>query len=317
MRRWIALFILFAVLLALPACKTETGGESSSIPEEVGFTFVDDLNRTVTVDNPQRVAVLLGSFAEVWLLSGGQLVAATDDAWTERELDLSEDVRSLGSIQSPSLEWLLASKPDLVILSSNTAAQVNMMESLENAKLTLAYFSVNSFPEYLHMLDICTQITGRRDLYDANGLAVQRQIDAVMDRIPQLEQPPRVLLLRAASTNVKAKNSESTVTGIMLKELGCVNIAEDESSLLENLSLESILYQDPDYIFVVVQGTDGQAAMEQMETLLTSNKAWSGLTAVKEGRYYILDKQLFHFKPNHRWGESYEILADILYGTQE
>jgi len=27
----------------------------------------------------------------------------------------------------------------------------------------------------------------------------------------------------------------------------------------------------------------------------------------------VLNKELFHYKPNARWGESYEILANILY----
>ena len=31
------------------------------------------------------------------------------------------------------------------------------------------------------------------------------------------------------------------------------------------------------------------------------------------GRYVILPGELFHYKPNKRWGESYEYLADILY----
>ena len=31
-------------------------------------TFVDDLGRTVTVNNPQRVATLISSFADIWSL---------------------------------------------------------------------------------------------------------------------------------------------------------------------------------------------------------------------------------------------------------
>ena len=38
---------------------------------------------------------------------------------------------------------------------------------------------------------------------------------------------------------------------------------------------------------------------------------------VREGRLYFMDKNLYNLKPNHRWGESYEILADILYGESE
>ena len=94
----------------------------------------------------------------------------------------------------------------------------------------------------------------------------------------------------------------------MLADLGCVNIADSETGLLENLSLETIVAEDPDYIFVVVQGSDPADAL--------SNPAWEGLTAVREGRYHVMDQRLYNVKPNARWGEAYEKLADILYPEQ-
>ena len=56
--------------------------------------------------------------------------------------------------------------------------------------------------------------------------------------------------------------------------------------------------------------------MNNVEQLLISNPAWNSLTAVKEGRYYVLDKRLYNLKPNARWGEAYQKLADILYPVQ-
>ena len=41
--------------------------------------------------------------------------------------------------------------------------------------------------------------------------------------------------------------------------------------------------------------------------------AWQELTAVREGRYHVMDQRLYNVKPNARWGEAYEKLADILY----
>ena len=50
-----------------------------------------------------------------------------------------------------------------------------------------------------------------------------------------------------------------------------------------------------------------------MADTFESNPAWSGLSAVKNGRYLLLPRDLFHYKPNARWGESYAYLANILY----
>ena len=55
-----------------------------------------------------------------------------------------------------------------------------------------------------------------------------------------------------------------------------------------------------------------QAALDNLDASLTSNPAWSGLTAIQNGEYFILPQELFHYKPNARWSESYAHLLDLL-----
>lgn len=283
----------------------QTGSED----EEICFT--DDLGRQVVVKPPQKAAALIGSFADIWLLAGGELAAAANDSWDSLELPLDEQVVNLGSITEPDVESLIMAKPDLVLASVNTDADLALEEILAQAGIPTAYFSVSDFEEYLHMLDICTMLTGRRDLYEENGLKIQEEIMQVKSRIDG--SSPRVLFLRASASSVKAKGSEGNVCGEMLADLGCINIADKEDSLLEDLSMEAILAEDPDYIFITTQGSNQEAAMENARQLLLDNPAWNALTAVKEGRYYVLDKRLYNLKPNARWGEAYQGLADILY----
>ena len=54
-------------------------------------------------------------------------------------------------------------------------------------------------------------------------------------------------------------------------------------------------------------------AMAYMEQTFQQNPAWAGLSAVQADRYILLPRDLFHYKPNARWGESYAYLANILY----
>lgn len=304
LKRMLVLFTAGIVLLC--GCG---GTKKAEETEEVIFT--DDLGREVAAGHPQKAAALIGSFADIWLLAGGELVAAANDSWDSLGLSLDESVVNLGSITEPDVEQLIASGPDLVLASANTAADLELEGLLTDAGIPVAYFDVSNFEEYLHMLDICTQITGRRDLYEENGLKVQEQIEQVLMRPDG--SAPRVLFLRASASSVKAKGSEGNVCGEMLADLGCVNVADVDGSILDELSMEAIIVSDPDYIFVTLQGSDQDAAMENMEQLLLRHPAWSTLSAVKENRYYMLDKRLFNLKPNARWGEAYTQLADILY----
>ncbi|MDE7192753.1 MAG: ABC transporter substrate-binding protein, partial [Oscillospiraceae bacterium] len=239
--------LLAAVLLTGCAAGSDgsaaDGGTGEPAAAE-GYTFTDDLDRSVTVCDPKNVAVLLGSFADVWYLAGGELAAAPEDAWEDFDLPLSESAVNLGKINDLSLEMLFSASPDLVIASPNIRVDLEWLETLESAGIPVAYFDVSDFADYLHMLDICTDITGRKDLYKTNGTDIQSQIDKVLnesaERVAQ-SGAPAVLSLRASSASVRAKNSSGNVLGEMLKALGCVNIADSESSLLENLSMEYII----------------------------------------------------------------------------
>ena len=301
--------------LFLIICLLFTACGVSTTPSAAGVTFTDDLGRTVSVENPRRVAALLGSFAQIWMLAGGEVCATADDAWDDLALDLPEDAVNLGGTKALNLELLLAARPDFILASANTRQNLEWQDTLEATSIPVAYFDVSDFDDYLRLLKVCTGITGRPDLYETHGTAVQAQIDAVLAQSQQRladTEPPTVLCMRASASSITVKNSLDNVLGEMLHSLGCVNIADSDESLLEQLSIERILQADPDYIFFVQRGDDDAGTQFHIQQLLEGDPAWAELTAVKEGRVHFMDKALYNLKPNHRWGEAYEKLEAIL-----
>lgn len=298
------LSMILAVCLILPGC--------GRAPEQsAGMTFTDDLGRSVTVQEPRRVAALLGSFAQIWMLSGGTVCATADDAWDDLDLDLSDDVVNLGNTKQLSLELLLAAQPDFILASTNTRQNMEWRDTLESIGIPVAYFDVADFDDYLRLLKLCTDLTGRPDLYEENGLAVQAQIDAVLEKRAG-EPATTVLCMRASASGIAVKNSRDNVLGEMLHSLGCINIADSNAMLLENLTMEYILAEDPEFIFIVQRGDDAEGMRQYVRDHLESDPAWSKLTAVQQGKVYFMDKNLYNLKPNHRWGEAYEKLEEIL-----
>lgn len=290
------------------------------LAEETGVSFVDDIGRNVTVERHDRVVTLIGSFTDIWLLAGGEVVAAANDSFDSFDLNLGDDVVNIGSHVEPDIEKIIAAKPDLVIASANTDADIKMEKILTESGITVAYFSVSNFNEYMNMLEICTDITGRKDLYIRNGTEVQKQVDAARELVNQRnlegKEAPRIVFLRAGASGIKAKGSYGNVGGEMLADLGCINIADNDSSLLDDLSMEAIIAADPDFIFVTTQGKDAEAVQRNIEETLLGNPVWNKLSAVKNGRYFLLEKELYNLKPNARWGEAYQKLAGILYGGE-
>ena len=317
MKKTITLALIIVLLLSVLSGCGQSGKDESSSGEWTPLTVTDDLGREVTLETkPEKAAILLGSFAETWVLAGGDICATVRDSWDDYDLDLVETtVKNLGSHGSVNMELLFESQPDIIIASANTKAQVELMGTFEKAAIPTLYFRVNSFEDYLRMMEICTKITGRDDLYQQNALDVKERADAILARAAAAAEAngaPKVLFIRASAKTVQAKGSGDTVTGFILKDLGAVNIA-DGSDLTDNLSIEKIIVEDPEFIFVVIQGDDQEGAQKALSDELTGNPAWADLTAVKEGRVYFLPRELYHFKPNARWDESYKGICDILY----
>lgn len=320
MKRIIALLLcgaLIGSMLSGCAQEQQAGGETEQVhtteksADEI--VFIDDFGREVTVSNPQRVITLTSSFSDIWYLAGGvdKLVATTNATWTYFDLPLREDIVNLGASKQLNLEQIIACEPDLILASCGTDRNVELEAAFEEMGLNAAYFSINNFDDYLRVLKTFTEITGCKENYKLYGMDVQEEVEAALTRIDG--RKPSVLYIRATGSSCKVKNSEGTILGEMLSDMDCVNIADVEGSLLEQLSMEVILEANPDYIFVVLQSANPTDAQEILESTLLSNPAWATLNAVQEERYYVMDSNLYNLKPNARWGEAYEQLADILY----
>lgn len=294
---------LLCVLLLFSSCSRQQ-------EKKGGLVFTDDLGRTVTVEKAERTAVLIGSFAQIWTLGGGKVVASPDDAWNDLDVDLDEDCINLGKINALSMEKLIASNPDFVLASPNIRQDVSWCDTLDKMGIPVAYFEVFDFNDYLNLFGIVTDITGRKDLYEIYGSDVKSEVDEILSK--NRTDSPKVLCLLASTQYLKAKNSSSSVMGCMLRDLGCINIADSESSLLENLSIEYILQENPDYIFITQRGDDMEGMMRFVAAYFVDHPLWNELDAVKEGRVYFMEKELYNLKPNHRWGEAYRKLQEIL-----
>ncbi len=256
-----------------------------------------------------RVVCLYGSYAEAWLLAGGELVGVTEDAVKERGLDVGE-AQVIGTVKEPNAEAIIALEPDLIIFSEDIAAQVDMVDVFTDAGIAVSGYRVDTFGDYSEMMEEFCGITGHKELLSEYVEKPREQIESARDKYGFKEEGPRVLLIRAFSSGIKAKTDDE-LAGAIMKDLGCNNIADDHPSMLEDLSLEEVISSDPDYIFVTTMG-DEDAALSYLQGVIEENPAWEGLAAIKAGRFHVLPKDLFHYKPNHRWGESYEYLGKLL-----
>ena len=257
------------------------------------------------------------------LMDTGQFIYVPDETKLEKPLKVGLVTRSnnphnliivgAGAGNTINTALLVASEPDFVICSADIEAQVKAAELLKDAGIPAAVFKVESFKDYLSMLKICTDITGCSELFEKNGTDVERNIKSILESVKNNKFEKNILFIRAGSSDssTKAKKADDHFAAAMLEELGAYNIADNAPILLDGLSIEEILREDPDFIFISTMGNE-QAAIEHMDSILQT-PAWKSLSAIKNGKYAYLPKELFQFKPNARWDEAYEYLIGLLY----
>ena len=278
------------------------------------LTVTDDTGTVVSVPlKPKKVAVLLSSLADLWITAGGSLDITVGETvergFAEESVILVDD----GAGKTVNLEVLIAAQPELVLYSPDIAGQLEIKDALLEAGIPAVGFSVETFEDYLRLLEICTQILDTPERYQRYGEDLRKEVDDLI-AAAQAQTQPRILFVRAGSSAkfTKAKNASNHFVCQMLQNLGAKNIADSAPVLLDGLSTEAVVFSDPDFILFTTMG-DESAGTAYMESLL-ADPVWQTLTAVKTGQVHQLPKELFQYKPNSRWPEAYAYLIHLLYG---
>ena len=318
------LLSILSLLMILTACSKEVSQTNQNSPQSEEtpdfssyyYTFTDDVGNEIELaKKPQNVAVLFSSYAEIWEISGGKVDITVQESidrnLVENDCILVDEKSGHTSID---LERLIASEPDLVIGTADYEIQCETIELCRENDIPAALFRIETFEDYLETLKICTDINGEPQLYEEYGVKVGEKIENLLAQIKNTQQNSKDILFVRAGTSgksTKAKTAEDNFVCAMLKELGTNNIAEKAPILLDGLSLEEIVVSNPEHIFITLMGNQ-EAATDYMNSVL-SETGWNSLTAVQNQNYHYLPKDLFHYKPNHRWYDAYKQLAEILY----
>lgn len=279
---------------------------------EEAVIFIDSRDEEVTINkNPDKVVGLYASYLDLWYEAGGEIVARLKSR--SKIPEAFKNAEEVGTMTQPNVERILEIQPDLVILRHDMRGQGDLIPIFEENNIPFITINYNNFEEYSYAMRLFTAITNKEDLYQDKVVKVKDEIDNTLTKVPR-DKEPSVLLMFATSKGVSVK-LENSFVGDMLKELGAKNIAYDAKLTDEEMqvfSMEKVLERDPDFILVQTMG-DIEKIKDRLVKDVEENPAWGSLTAVKEGRYIILPKDLYLYKPNARYAEAYKGLAEILY----
>jgi cobalamin transport system substrate-binding protein len=249
---------------------------------------------------PQRVVSLAPSVTETLfaLGFGDRVVGVTTYC------DYPPEARRLpkiGGFTNPSVEAIVATRPDLVIGVKDSSHPVKTKE-LEGLGIKIALISVTSLDEILNSFKSVARLLGRQEAGDKLAQEINRQFEQVKKRVAPV--PRRSTLLAVRLRPLVAVGGKNFIDELITLA-GGDNIAGNAAQPWLNLPDEYVVAKAPQVIIQAGMGSERG----------TSAKYWSDLKsipAVREGRVYSYpsDKIL---RPGPRVGEGLEEIARLVH----
>ena len=215
----------------------------------------------------------------------GQVLAVDDQSnYPPEVLDKPHDL----SGYQPNVEAIAALKPDLVLIADDTSGLSKQLDALGLA--TWVGLAATSFDDVYSQIEQLGALTGH--IGEAAELVskMQSEIDAAVKATPQ---PTKPLTYFHELDNTYYSVTQNTFIGQVYALFGLQSIADfqEVSSDYPQLSAESIIQADPDFIFLADGGFG-----ESPETV-AARPGWANLKAVTGGHVVVVDADIAS-----RWG---------------
>lgn len=290
------------------------GADTDAAPERVAGTgartevasaieVVDDAGRTVRLDAPaRRILSLIPARTDLLLAIGAadRLIARTRYDDDPRLAHLP----SLGDALTPSVEWIAAEQPDLVIAWPDTRSR-DVVHRLIELGIPVYGSRVESLDDVNRAIGHVGQLLGLEARADSIAHAIRATHDRVRAAVARRDRPG-VLYLIGLDPVMAA--GPGTFIDELIGIAGGRNIFADAGALWPQISLEEIVRRDP---ALIVMASDDVAAGDLAERL-AARAGWRDIAAVRTGRVYRVDPATFN-RPGPSVGPAAAALARLLH----
>jgi iron complex transport system substrate-binding protein len=274
---WLLLAGLFLSACDAPAARApaadRTAGAASSV-----VVVEDPTGRPVSLDGPARRVVSMMPAITEWIIAmdaAGRLVARTD---YDRHPAL-DTLPSVGGGLTPSVEWLAARRPDLVIAWPDAPSR-SIVARLEQVGIPVYTAPIESIEESLAVAADVGRLLGEANAADRAITGVRAGLDSIRAAV---EGHPTPTVLYLIGLDPLTAAGPGTFIDELIRVAGGRNALSDLRIRWPQISLEEVVRRSPDVVIVASVGTRDPA------TILASQPGWRDVPAVRDGAVHALD----------------------------
>lgn len=311
MKRYVVFVALLIVaILVISGCGPKNK-QTVKTNGQAYLTVTDDEGRKVVLTNkPERIVALAGS--DLTLLDAvdvnlvGRVTTKVGNI-PARYKDLPE----VGVTTGLNIEKFIALKPDCVLAIAGQHDKY--IQLLESNNIPVFMLRIKSFEDVKAKLHLMSQIAGTEDKGDAVIAKLDKEVNGILNKLPKEKQT--VVILHATAKNVTVE-LDTSIAGGVAKMLRLENVAAGGNKKISGdkvpYSLEELVNRDPSVIFLTSMG-EGPDIEKRMRADVTNNPAWSSLSAVKNGKFYVLPEKYFLLSPGLNYPAAIKYMAKQVY----
>jgi iron complex transport system substrate-binding protein len=292
-----------AALLALSAAAACGQRDAADAPATDLIAVVDDAGRDVILERPaRRVISMIPAQTEIVGVLAGRDVLVARTRW-DTDPALSH-LPSVGNALTPSVEWLAARRPDLIIVWPDGQAR-DVVQRLGDIGIPVYASRVETVGEVRGMIRRLGVLLGAAERADSLIIAIDAELEAV--RAAAAGRPvPSVLYL--LSTEPPMAAGPDTFVDDLITLAGGSNSFHDARQLWPQISLEEIVRRQPE----VIIRPSARAVTDPLAGI-AGRPGWRDLEAVRNGRVHGVDPDLFN-RAGATVGEAARQMLRLIHG---
>ena len=305
---WIGI-LLIAIICSLVLAGCSSVGQNQATADTKFLSVTDAAGNTVEVaKKPERIVVLSTSILDLLYAVDGKAIGRPSSK-TSPAPEGAKDLPEIGYVYNINAEKVVSLQPDLIIgVQGMHEKLVPVFESNHIPVVLIKYRTLDDTYETLRLL---AKLSGTQEKAESVIQHMQEDIQHTVDSFSQ-EKRYKVAILHGTAKDVTVE-LPSTTAGSIAKSLHMINIAEGSTAInpegdVVSFSLEKIVQEDPDDIFVVTMG-DINEIKKNMNANFETNPAWNSLRAVKQHNIYYLPQELFLLNPGIKMPEAVRYMA--------
>lgn len=220
-----------------------------------------------------------------------------------------DGVTEVGNPMSPDMELILSLKPKTVM--SVTTLKYDLDEEFEKYGITARYINLQSIESMHEEIIKLGEDYGRQEQAQKTVAKFEEKLSEIEKRLEGIKERPKVLILMGVPGSYLVATDRSYI-GDLVEKCGGINVFSGEKVEYLASNTEYLQQSNPDVILRAAHGMPDEV-VKMFDKEFKENDIWKHFDAVKNGRVYDLEEELFGTTANLAATEALDVLFDMLY----